>query len=171
MRRSILESSLFNEIFKYKSTHTQMNELYITCVQFLLHSCQFSKLLWFIQKLQLRSSFQVPRIAHLMCKYTPQKLHYTTTQLGQGRKVREQDQIFTIKTSKFKLRGKDTITHILFSQEEKVNIYKAFEPQEFRDTSHQLFKKQLVSYRAEKKEGQVTLPEYKHCMLPSFSCQ
>lgn len=60
---------------------------------------------------------------------------------------------FMIKTSKFKLRGKDTITHILFSQEEKVNIYKAFKPQEFRDTSHQLFKKQLVSYRAEKKEG------------------
>lgn len=58
-----------------------------------------------------------------------------------------------IKTSKFKLRGKDTITRILFSQEEKVNIYKAFKPQEFRDTAHQLFKKQLVSYRAEKKEG------------------
>lgn len=58
-----------------------------------------------------------------------------------------------IKTSKFKLRGKDTITRILFSQEEKVNIYKAFKPQKFRDTAHQLFKKQLVSYRAEEKRG------------------
>lgn len=103
IRRSILESSLFNDIFKYKSTHTYMNELCITCVQFLLHSCQFSKLLWFIQQLQLRSSFQVPRKAHIMCTCTPQKLHYTT-ELGQGRKVREQDQITSHRLSSSRSR-------------------------------------------------------------------
>lgn len=155
-RRSMLESSLWNGIFKYKSTHTNMNEWMceFICVQSFLHSFQFSKLLWFTQKFYLRSSFQVPSIAHIMSKAMPKSC--TTPPFSWGKedsKPRSPSQAFEIKTSKFKLRGKDTITRILLSQEEKVNICKAFKPQEFRDTSHRSLKKQLVSYRAKEREG------------------
>jgi hypothetical protein len=67
-----------------------------------------------------------------------------------------QDFLFTIETSKFKLRRKGYYHTHPFSQEEKADICKAFKPQEFRDTSHQLFKKQLISYKAKEKEVQVT---------------
>lgn len=82
-----------------------------------------------------------------------------------------QDFLFTTKTSKFKRRGKGHYHTHPFSQGEKVNICKAFRPQEFRDTSHQLFKKQLISSRAKEEEAQVAWPGYKHCLLPSFPCQ